>query len=214
MPGPRLEERQQIQGAVQAIPARLINADSFGSITAAGLDELVWPGPIEHVAANCQIIEGQGQERGGAQNRFRLGKDVIVHQQNVRRAVGVLCFEQTARETPGPASIVLMHKMQPISRGSRQRGEIGAIAYLVLALIDDNDALQQCGDIGVGEEGGDVANELGCPIERANADGEAYGSGLDCVGHPFRLIHSQRGRLGFYLEVQQSEVPRSRSIIR
>jgi hypothetical protein len=214
MPRTRFEERQQIVGPVQAVPARLIDADPFGQITAAGLDELARPEAIEHVSADGQVAAGQGQKRRRTQHRFRLRKDVVVHQQDMRRRPGALRFEKTAREPAGPAEVVLLDKLQALGSYAHQGGEGGVVAHFFPALIDDNDALQDLSDIRIGKKSTDVADEQGRTVERANAGTEPNRPSHDRARRPFRLVHDHSGRISSDLEEQQAEARRCRPLLR
>src|SRR6185312_10058809 len=91
----------------------------------------------------------QRQKGGGAQDRFRLGESVVVHQNDVGGARAVSRFEQTARETAGSAVIVLLDEMQPACGGSYQGVVIPMVAYLLVTLIDHDHTIQDLGNVRV-----------------------------------------------------------------
>lgn len=153
----RFEKRQQIVATVHSAAARLINANALGDITAAGLNELAWPEAIEHMSPDGQVAASQGQKCRSTQYGFRLRYDVIVHQQDMRRAAAALSFEKRARKSAGPAAIRLFDKLQSTRRFALQRGERWMVAHPFRALINNNDALKEFSDIRIGQNGRDIA---------------------------------------------------------
>src|SRR5579875_3788162 len=130
------------------------------------------------------------------------------------RRIYALCFEQTACEPTGPTEIVLFDKLQSLRGGSLQVGEGRVMTYLCAPLIDDDDALQHCSDVWISEESIDVADEQRRTVERAKAGNESSRPRCHWACRPFRPMHHERRRAGFYLEEQQAEVARDRLRIR
>jgi hypothetical protein len=193
MSGTRFEKRHQIAVPVQTASSRLIDANLFRQIAAAGLEELTRPEAIEHVAADGQIASDKGQEGGGTQDRFRLQNNIVIHQQNMGRGVCALRFEKTAREAAGPATIVLFNKLQSSGSGSCHVGKSWMIAHFFSALIDDDDALQHLGNIQIGKESIDIADKQSRAIERAKTRDESNRTPQDLTRRPFGPVYYQTG---------------------
>ena len=77
-----------------------------------GLVDFHRPEHVEHLAADADVLAGQGLERGGSEDALGLGDRVVVHQEHVRGAGHGSGLEDRPGEAAGPAEVPLLDDLE------------------------------------------------------------------------------------------------------